>query len=372
METNQQLANLMSSAMEDASGLPAEAAEMQDASLNAVREEDADTLSGAQKSAVLLIALGVDAAGEVLRRLDDHEVEQISIEIARLRNVSSEVVESVLVEYHDMAIAQDYIAQGGMNYAREALVEALGSDRAEEVLMRVEASMEVSAFHLLQTVETEQLSGYLRKEHPQTAALILSHLNSMKAGDIINRFDDDLRTEILYRLATMNKTSPDLLSDIESVIRQQLGSVFGAELSSSGGAEKVADILNGVNRNTEKQILGTIEERDPELAESIKRLMFVFEDLATVHDRDLQRLLTETDQRDLVMALKASPDALKDKILDNVSQRVADGIREDLELMGPVRVGDVEDAQRAIIETAQRLEDEDEIVLTRSAEEMIE
>lgn len=354
------------------SSLPAKAAELQDTSLNAVKEDDAETLSGAQKSAVLLIALGVDAAGEVLRKLDDHEVEQISIEIARLRNVSSEVVESVLVEYHDMAIAQNYIAQGGMGYAREALIEALGADRAEEVMMRVEASMEVSAFHLLQTVETEQLSGYLRKEHPQTAALILSHLNPMKAGDIINRFEDDLQTEILYRLATMNKTSPDLLDDIESVIRQQLGSVFGAELSSSGGAEKVADILNGVNRNTEKQILGTIEERDPELAESIKRLMFVFEDLAGVRDRDLQRLLTEIDQRDLVLSLKAAPDELKDKILNNVSQRVADGIREDLELMGPQRVGDVEDAQRSIIETAQRLEDEEEIVLARSSEEMIE
>lgn len=371
MET-EQLANLMQDAAQGPPALSPEAAELQDNSLNAVKEDDADTLSGAQKSAVLLIALGVDAAGEVLRRLDDHEVEQISIEIARLRNVSGDVVESVLEEYHDMAIAQDYIAQGGMSYAREALVEALGPDRAEEVLMRVEASMEVSAFHLLQTVETDQLSSYLRKEHPQTAALILSHLNPVKSGEIINRFENDLQTEILYRLATMNKTSPDMLSDIEAVIRQQLGSVFGAELSSSGGAEKVADILNGVNRNTEKQILGAIDERDPELAENIKRLMFVFEDLATVHDRDLQRLLTEVDQRDLVLSLKASPDDLKDKILNNVSQRVADGIREELELMGPVRVGDVEDAQRNIIETAQRLEDNDEIVLTRTAEQMIE
>lgn len=342
------------------------------APMNAIRSDDAEELGGAQKAAVLLIALGVDAAGNVLKRLDDQEVEQISIEIARLRNVSSEVVEMVLTEYHDMAIAQNYIAQGGVGYAREALVKALGEERAEEVLMRVEAAMEVSAFHLLQTVETDQLSGYLRKEHPQTAALILSHLNPVKAGDIINRFENELQTEILYRLATMNKTSPDMLNDIESVIRQQLGSVFGAELSSSGGVEKVADILNGVNRSTEKDILGAIEDRDPELAESIKRLMFVFEDLINVHDRDLQRLLTEVDQRDLAMALKAAPDALKDKILGNVSQRVANGIREDLELMGPVRVADVEEAQRTIIDAAQRLEDDDEIVLTRTAEDMID
>jgi flagellar motor switch protein FliG len=369
MNTDKQLASLVQSATE---ATPDEATpDFKDPGLNAVKEDDAETLSGAQKAAVLLIALGVDAAGEVLRRLDDHEVEQISIEIARLRNVSSEVVESVLEEYHDMAIAQDYIAQGGMAFAREALVEALGSDRAEEVLMRVEASMEVSAFHLLQTVETDQLSGFLRKEHPQTAALILSHLNPVKSGDIINRFDDELQEEILYRLATMNKTSPDMLNDIEAVIRQQLGSVFGAELSSSGGAEKVADILNGINRNTEKKILGAMEKRDPELAENIKRLMFVFEDLVNVHDRDLQRLLTEVDQQDLVYALKAAPEELKDKILNNVSQRVANGIREELELMGRVRVGDVEDAQRAIIETAQRLEDNEEIMLTTNPEEMI-
>lgn len=352
--------------------IPATAAELEDPSLNAIRENDVEALGGSQKAAVLLIALGVESAGKVLKRLDDQEVEQISIEIARLRNISGEVVEAVLTEYHDMAIAQDYIAQGGVGYARQALVEALGEQRAEEVLMRVEAAMEVSAFHLLQTVETDQLSGFLRKEHPQTAALILSHLNPVKSGEIINRFDSELQTEILFRLATMNKTSPDMLNDIESVIRQQLGSVFGAELSSSGGVEKVADILNGVNRSTEKEILGAIDERDPELADSIKRLMFVFEDLANVHDRDLQRLLTEVDQRGLAMALKAAPDGLKDKILSNVSQRVANGIREDLELMGPVRVADVEEAQRAIIDTAQQLEDDDEIVLTRSAEDMIE
>lgn len=232
MET-EQLANVADS------GPPMPADALDDPSVDALHESDAEELGGAQKAAVLLIALGIDAAGNVLKRLDDQEVEQISIEIARLRNVSGDVVESVLMEYHDMAIAQDYIAQGGLNYAREALVKALGEERAHEVLMRVEASMEVSAFHLLQTVETDQLSGYLRKEHPQTAALILSHLNPVKAGDIINRFDNELQTEILFRLATMNKTSPDMLNDIESVIRQQLGSVFGAELSSSGGVEKV-------------------------------------------------------------------------------------------------------------------------------------
>lgn len=340
--------------------------------VNAVDADNVDALTGAQKSAVLLIALGVEAASEVLKRLEDQEVETISIEIARMRNISSDVVEQVLLEYREMAMAQDYIAQGGVQFARETLEEALGPRRAEDIIMRVEGAMEVSAFHLLQTVETDQLISFLKNEHPQTAALIVSHLNSMKAGDIISEFDEELQTDILYRLATMSKTSPEMIEDIEDVIRDQLGSVFGAELSSSGGAEKVADILNLVSRSTERHILEEIEKRDPDLYETIKRLMFVFEDLTSVHDRDLQRLLTEVDQEDMALALKAAPDDLKEKVLSNVSQRVADGIQEDLELMGPVRVAEVEEAQRNIIDTAQSLEEDDEITLSRSSEEMIE
>lgn len=333
---------------------------------------DAENLTGAQKSAILLIALGVDAASAVLKKLNDDEVEQVSVEIARLRNVSSDVVESVLMEYRDMAMAQDYIAQGGVPFARKALEEALGGRRAEDILMKVEAAMEVSAFHLLQTVDTDQLTNFLRNEHPQTAALILSHLNPLKGSDIIKHIDPELQSEILYRLATMGKTSPEMLNDIENVIREQLGSVFGAQLSVSGGIEQVAEILNGTSRTTERAILESIQDRSPELADSIKQLMFVFEDLVNLHDRDLQRLLTEVEQNDLAVSLKASSEKLKQKIYGNVSERVAEGIKEELELMGPVRVSDVEEAQRKILDTAQRLEEEEEIALSRSSQDMIE
>lgn len=340
-------------------------------SINAT-STDVDQLTGAQKSAVLLIALGVEAASAVLKRLDDNEVEQISVEIARLRNVSSEVVEEVLLEYRDLAMAQDYIAQGGVSFARQALEEAVGARRAEDILMKVEAAMEVSAFHLLQTVDTDQLTNFLRNEHPQTAALILSHLNPVKGSDIIKHLDPELQSEILYRLATMGKTSPEMLNDIENVIRDQLGSVFGAQLSVSGGVEQVAEILNGTSRNTERGILDSIRDRSAELADSIKQLMFVFEDLVNLHDRDLQRLLTEVEQNDLAVSLKASSEKLKKKVFQNVSERVADGIQEEIDLMGPVRVSDVEESQRRILETAQRLEDEDEIVLSRTGQDMIE
>jgi flagellar motor switch protein FliG len=330
-----------------------------------------DNLTGAQKAAVLLIALGTDVASSVLKNLKDDEVEHISIEIARLRNVSSDTVETVLLEYRDMSMAQDYIAQGGVSFARAALEGAVGPRRAEEILMKVEAAMEVSAFHLLQTVETSQLNNFLQAEHPQTVALILAHINPRKAADIISGLPQEQQNEVMYRLATMGKTSPELLRDIEDVIRQQIGSVFGTELSVAGGIEKVAEILNNTSRSAERSILDAIRERNSELAAAIKSLMFVFDDLVHVNDRDLQRILVEVEQRDLAMALKATSEELKQKLLSNVSERAAALILEEMDLLGPVRIRDVEEAQRRIIEAAQMLEDQEEITLSHSGEDLV-
>ena len=337
----------------------------------AIIAEGAGDLSGAQKAAVLLLALGSEAAAQVLQHLSDDHVERVSIEIARLRNVKSDMVEEVLLEYRDQAMAQEYIAQGGINYAKEVLTSAVGPRRSEEIMMRVEAAMEVSAFHLLQTVETAQLTNFLQNEHPQTAALILSHLNPRKAADIMFGLSEDLRSEIVYRLATMGKTSPELLRDIEDVIRQQIGSVFGTELSASGGIEKVAEILNNTSRTAERQIMESLQERDPEIAGSVKDLMFIFDDLVYLNDRDLQRLLVEVEQKDLAFALKATGERLKEKLISNVSERAAAMIEEEMDLMGAVRVRDVEDAQRRIIEIARSLEDQEEIVLSHSSDEMM-
>lgn len=329
------------------------------------------TITGTQKAAILLIALGTEAASKVIKSLRDDEVEKVTIEIARLRNVSSEVVESVLLEYRDMGMAQDYLAQGGVTFARDALQAALGPRRAEEIMMKVEAAMEVSAFHLLQTVETSQLTNFLQNEHPQTAALILAHLNPRKAAEIISSLPADHQHEIIYRLATMGKTSPELLRDIEDVIRQQLGSVIGTELSMTGGIDTVATILNNTSRQAERSIMEAIRTRDPELAAQIKNLMFVFDDLVHISDRDMQRILIEVDQKDLALALKAASTELKDKLLRNVSERAAEMIREELELMGPARVSDIDEAQRRIIETAQALEEQEEIVLSHSSNELV-
>jgi flagellar motor switch protein FliG len=328
-------------------------------------------VTGAQKAAILLIAMGTEAASKVLKCLRDDEVERITIEIARMRNVSSELVEGVLVEYRDLGMAHDYLAQGGVTFARDALQAALGPRRAEEIMMKVEAAMEVSAFHLLQTVETSQLTNFLQNEHPQTAALILSHLNPRKSSEIISSLPADSQHEIIYRLATMGKTSPELLRDIEEVIRLQLGSVIGTELSVTGGIEAVASILNNTSRQAERSIMEAIRNRDPELANQIKSLMFVFDDLVHISDRDMQRILIEVDQKDLAIALRAASPELKDKLLRNISERAAESIKEELELMGPVRVSDVDEAQRRIIETAQALEEQEEIVLSRSTNDVM-
>ena len=322
-------------------------------------------LTGEKKCAILLIAIGSKAASAILRCMSDQEVEAISVEIAKARNMHGEIVEAILLEFRDLSLAKDFLAQGGMGFARDALAEALGPRRAEEIMMRVEASMEVSAFHLLQTVETGQLTNFLQNEHPQTAALILAHLNPRKSAELVMNFEIDIQNEIIYRLATMGKTSPALLSDIEEVIKQQIGSLFGTELSAAGGVESVAQILNSSTRTIEKNILDALTERDPELAMSVKALMFVFDDLVNASDRDLQRILVEIEQRDLALSLKGASDVLKEKLLGNISQRAAEAILEELDLMGPVRVTDVEEAQRRIIDIAQQLEEQEEITLSR-------
>lgn len=328
-------------------------------------------LTGADKAAILLVSMGPEAAAQVLKNMRDDEVERISIQIAGLRNIASDTVESVLVEYRELAMAADYVAQGGVVFARDALEKAIGARRAEEIMMKVEAAMEVSAFHLLQTVETSQLLSFLENEHPQTTALILAHLNPRKAADIISALPQRLQEEIVYRVATMSQTSPQLLRDIEEVIRSQIGSIFGAELKVAGGIEKVAEILNSTSRTAERAIIDGLRQRDPELASAIKGLMFVFDDLVFLTDRDMQRLLVEVEQKDLALALKATSEELKAKILRNMSERAGAMIQEEIDLMGPVKVRDVEEAQQRIIEVVHNLEEQEEISLSHANEELL-
>jgi flagellar motor switch protein FliG len=333
--------------------------------------DDPSDLSGVRKAAVLLIALGVETASEVLRHMDEREVEAVSIEIARTENVAPEVIEAVFAEYREMNLAREYISHGGTKFAREALVQAIGRDRAEDLMMRIEAATEVSAFQQLQTVDTEQLSGFIQHEHPQTAALIFAHINPRKAAEVLDRLSEDLRSEVMFRLASMDKTSPEFVDDVEAVLQEKLDAVFGTNLSRTGGEEVAAEILNSVSRTIERRVYGDIRSRAPDLADRIRNLMFVFDDLVYLEDRDMQRLLTDVEQKDLALALKGVSKDLEEKIMNNLSSRVAEMIAEEVDLLGRVRVRDVDEAQSNIMEVARDLEEQEEISRARDSTEYI-
>lgn len=331
-----------------------------------------EPMDGLTKSAIFLVSLGVETASKVLQQLDEKEVEKVSIAISYLKGVSAETVRAVFQEYVELGNTNRIIGTGGAAFARQAVATALGDEQAEAMLSKVEKRTGGSGFQMLNNIENSQLAGFLQSEHPQTAALILSHVSARKASEVVAQLPPEQQEEVVYRLATMGKTSPALIEEIEGVLREQVGSVLGAELSTSGGVELVAEILNYSARTTERHILDSLSERDPSLAGGIKALMFTFDDLINVSGRDMQKLLSQIDQRDLILSLKGSTDDLKKKLMDNVSERAAAGISEELELLGPVKMSEIEEAQRRIVEEAQNMEEREEISLGReTADEMV-
>lgn len=322
-----------------------------------------DELTGAQRSAILLIALGVEAASKVLPLLPDSIVERISVEVARFRSVPGDLVDDVLMRYRTQAVAPNPLAQGGKTVAREMLLNSVGPERTERIMNKVTAATELSPFQLLQTVEAEQVAHFLQSEHPQTAALILGRLEPARASRILAELREDFRDEVIYRLATIGEVSDELIAEVEAVIVEQMGPSFGGG-SMRGGVEKVASILSNTGRTLGTTIMDNLRARSAEVASSIQSFLFVFDDLIYVGPRDLQRLLTEIDQRDLALALKGASDELKEKVLGNVSERVREAIREEMDLLGPVRVSDVEEAQQRVVEIAQDLEQRQEVTLS--------
>ena len=333
-----------------------------------------EDLSPYHKAAILIIALGVTTAANVLKHLPEKEVEKISLELAKLRDVSSELVKGVVEEFYEMMMAKDYVSQGGMDYAKQVLEKAWGSRKAEDFLKKIEAATEVSAFYLLQTVDDAQLLSFLQDEHPQTAALILANLKPKQAAAVLSQLSAELQNEIAYRLATMEKTSPEMVREIEEVLREQLGNVFGADMRKTGGAPAVAEILNSASRSAEKNILDHLRERDPELAMEVTNLMFLFEDLLTLSDESIQKIIKEVDSKTLALSLKATTTELQEKIYNNMSDRAAGMLRDEIEYLGPVRVREVEETQATILEVVRRLDDAGEITISRgeTQDELVE
>ena len=316
-----------------------------------------EEITGVQKAAILLIALGPDKSSNVFKHLKEDEIEQLTLEIANTRSVSPAMKDAVLDEFYEVCLAQQYIAEGGIGYAKDLLEKALGSERAKDVIGKLTASLQVRPFEFVRKTDASQLLNFIQDEHPQTIALILSYLSSNQASAIISALSPEKQTDVAKRIAQMDRTSPDVINEVEKVLEQKLASLVNQDYTIVGGVDSIVDILNTVDRGTEKHIMESLEIEDPELADEIRKKMFVFEDILSLDDRSIQRVLREVDNNELAVALKGSNEEVQNLIFSNLSKRLATMIREDMDFMGPVRMKDVEEAQQKIVNIIRKLED---------------
>ena len=324
-----------------------------------------DGLSGVQKAAVLLITLGPERSAEVFKHLKDEEIEELTLEIANTRSVSPEVKEEVLNEFYQVCLAQQYIAEGGIGYAKQLLDKALGVERAQEVIGKLTASLQVRPFEFVRKTDPSQLLNFIQDEHPQTIAMILSYLTSAQSAMVLGALPPEKQADVAKRIAMMDRTSPDVIKEVERVLERRLASLVNQDYTIVGGVDAIVNILNTVDRATEKHIMESLEIEEPELADEIRKKMFVFEDILLLDDRAIQRVLRDVDNNDLAVALKSANDEVQNVIFKNLSKRLAAMIKEDMDFMGPVRMKDVEEAQQKIVGVIRRLEDAGEIVISR-------
>ncbi|BCN31535.1 flagellar motor switch protein FliG [Anaeromicropila herbilytica] len=322
-------------------------------------------ISGVQKAAVLLIALGPEKSASIFKHLKEDEIEQLTLEIANTRSVSPATKDAVMDEFYEICLAQQYIAEGGIGYAKELLEKALGSERARDVIGKLTASLQVRPFEFVRKTDASQLLNFIQDEHPQTIALILSYLSSSQASAIISSLSPDKQADVAKRIAQMDRTSPDVIKEVEKVLERKLASLVNQDYTIVGGVDSIVEILNTVDRGTEKHIMETLEIEEPELADEIRRKMFVFEDILSLDDKSIQRVLREVDNNELAVALKGSNEQVQTVIFNNLSKRLATMIREDMDFMGPVRLKDVEESQQKIVNIIRKLEDSAEIIISR-------
>lgn len=324
-----------------------------------------ESLTGLQKAAVLLIALGPEKSALVFKHLKEEEIEELTLEIANTRAITPAVKEEVIEEFYQLCLAQQYIAEGGINYAKELLEKSFGNDKALDVIGRLTASLQVKPFEFVRKTDAAQLLNFIQDEHPQTIALILSYLPATQASQIISALAPDRQADVAKRIAVMDRTSPDVIKEVEKVLESKLSSLVNQDYTIVGGVDQVVEILNSVDRGTEKHIMETLEIEEPELADEIRKKMFVFEDILLLDDRAIQRVLRDVENSDLSVALKGSNEQVQNAIFNNLSKRLATMIKEDMEFMGPVRMKDVEEAQQKIVSVIRKLEDAGEIVISR-------
>jgi flagellar motor switch protein FliG len=331
-----------------------------------------EKLTGIQKAAILFITLGPDASSGIIKKLPEKDIQKITYEIANITSVKSEQRQAILEEFMGMNKAKDFLLEGGVEYARNLLSKALGSSRAKEILEKVmEETQQYRPFSIVRKADAHQLLNVISNEHPQTIALIMCYMQPDKAAQIMSELPVDLQSEVSYRIATMSSISPMVVKEIEKVLNGKLSSVIRTDSAVIGGIDSLVDILNQVDRTTEKNITEGLEREDAELAEKIKESMFVFEDVITLDDVSIQRILREVDVKDLALALKGCSEEVANTIFRNQSKRAAASLKEDMEFLGPVRLMDVEKAQQKIVGILRRLDEAGEIVLSRGGEDAI-
>ncbi|NLH96661.1 MAG: flagellar motor switch protein FliG [Clostridiaceae bacterium] len=321
--------------------------------------------TGREKAAMLLISLGPERSAEIFKHLKEEEIEQLTLEIANIRTVTPEEKEKVLEEFYQICLAQEYIAEGGISYAKEILEKALGTQKALDVINKLTVSLQVRPFEFVRKADPAQLLNFIQKEHPQTMALILAYLKPQQAAAVLASLPQDKQADVARRIAVMDRTSPEIIKEVERILEKNLSSLVTEDFTAAGGVQAIVNILNTVDRGTEKYIMETLEIEDTDLAEEIRKRMFVFEDILTLDNRSIQRFLREVDNNLLAVALKGATEEVQKVIYSNMSKRLAEMIREDIEYMGPVRLKDVEEAQQKIVNIIRKLEDAGEIIISR-------
>ncbi len=326
-------------------------------------------LSNKRKAAIFLLTIGAEKASKILKNLNEEQIEELTLEIANINKISDKEREEVLQEFSQMMKAKEFINQGGVDYARELLEKAFGPEKALEIIEKLTSNLQVKPFDFMKKADMVQLVNFIQNEHPQTIALVLAYLDPKQSSQVLISLPEDLQADVVKRLALLERASPEIVKQVEKVLEKKMSSFVSQDFSNVGGIDVAVEIMNSIERTTEKRILDSLQKTDPELSEEIKKRMFVFEDITTLDDRSIQMVLREVDTHDLALAMKGSSDEVKDKIFKNMSKRASALLEDELKYMGPVRVKDVENAQLKVVSIIRKLEDAGEIVISRGGGE---
>lgn len=324
------------------------------------------------KAAILMVALGRDLAAKVLRQLNEKDAEKLALEISSINELDERTKANVLEEFVNMLKAKEFIAKGGIDYAKDLLEKAFGPQKAKEILDRLMESVQVMPFEFLRKLDGQQIANLIQNEHPQTIALVMNYLNADQAAIVFTSLPPNLQAEVAFRMAVLERTSPDIIEAIEEQFRQRFSNVtVRGDLTRVNGIDALVKILNALDQQTQTNVLNYLDSQDPELSEEVRKKMFTFDDLILLDDRAIQRILREVDTKDLALALKGASESVKDKIFRNMSQRAREMLQEEMDFMGPVRLRQVEEAQSKIITVVRKLEEAGEIIIIRGGEEIV-